>query len=164
MELTLVIIKHDAIERNIYPDIMKRFADKGFQLIKCEFIMPTEDKIKTHYKDLVSHPKFKIICERFLAGPVMVIIYKGMNAISSVRKMIGATDPSKADRGTIRGDYGLCVERNVIHASDSESAFLHEAGLWFGISYNKNYDEKSLSWQSDLFKWSNWTSEDENRS
>jgi nucleoside-diphosphate kinase len=149
MELTLIIIKHDAIQRGLVGKIITRFEERGFQIIANKMVHLTKEKAEAHYSELKDHPFYKTIIERFSSGPGQVIVLAGKNAVAAVRKMIGATDPQKADLGSIRGDFGLSVERNIIHASDSNDNVLREISIWLKA-------EDLIYWHKEDLNWSNY--------
>ena len=128
---TLVIIKPDAVARGLIGEITSRFEKRGLFLCQTKVCKPTQSILQEHYKDLVTKPYFQDIIKSMTSGPVVVQVWYGMNAISIVRKMLGATDPQDAEPGTIRGDYAIHIGKNVCHASDSSVSANKEIKLWF---------------------------------
>lgn len=119
MERTLVILKPSAIARNLIGIIIKRFEQKGLTVAGIKMVKLTETLLREHYSHLKDKPFFNSILNSMMALPVIVICLEGINAVEVVRQMIGATNPTKAAAGTIRGDYGMSSRENIVHASDS---------------------------------------------
>ena len=119
MEQTLVFIKPDGIEKKMVGAIITRFEKKGFTLKALKKIQLNEQILKEHYAHLVDKPFYPEIVKFMKRTPVVVMIWAGENAIDEVRRIIGSTDPKKANLGTIRGDLALAVDENLIHGSDS---------------------------------------------
>ncbi len=130
MQCTLVIIKPDAVARGLVGKITTRFEERGLQLIACNMLRATEDTLRQHYHHLETSPYFPQILQSMTAGPVVTQVWYGLNAVAIVRAMLGATDPQTALPGTIRGDYGLHIGRNLCHASDSAENANMEIALW----------------------------------
>lgn len=149
MEITFVIIKHDAIQRGLVGKIITRFEDRGFQVVANKMIALTKEKAEIHYDALKDHPFYSTIISRFTSGPGQALVLVGKNAVRVVRKMIGSTNPQDAELGTIRGDFGLSVERNIIHASDSQENAVHEIGIWLK-------SEDIIGWNKDDVSWANY--------
>ncbi len=130
-ERTLVLIKPDGIRRRLTGEIIRRLESKGLNIIGAKFMLLSEEKAKKHYEVHKDKPFFKDLVGYITSGPIMAIVLEGKNAISVVRILTGATDGSKAAPGTIRGDYSISIDRNIIHASDSEESFKHEFPIFF---------------------------------
>lgn len=139
MEQTLVILKPDAVLRGLTGEITARFERKGLQLVGLQMTEATIDKLERHYAEYygyhidevpVKAQIFPLICRSMRAGPIIVQIWEGDNAVSVVRRMIGATDPSVAMPGTIRGDYAMSIGKNIIHASASVEDAQMEKEIW----------------------------------
>jgi nucleoside-diphosphate kinase len=123
MEQTLVIIKPSAIERGLVGEIITRFQRKGLLIAGMKMMTLGEDILREHYAHLVDRPFFPWILDSMIATPVIVMCLKGKDAVEVVRTMTGATNGRKAAPGTIRGDFSLSSQENIVHASDSvESA------------------------------------------
>ena len=131
IERTLVLIKPDRIRRRLTGEIIRRLESKGLNIIGAKFMLLSEEKAKKHYEVHKDKPFFKDLVGYITSGPIMAIVLEGKNAISVVRILTGATDGSKAAPGTIRGAYSISIDRNIIHASDSEEAFNHEFPIFF---------------------------------
>ena len=123
MERTLIILKPDCMKANLAGAVLDRFAKNELRIVACKMMQLTEALLKDHYAHLASKPFFPEIVNFMSSTPVMVLILEGNKAIDRVRDILGPTDSTKADKGTIRGDMGQNVMLNIAHASDSlESA------------------------------------------
>lgn len=119
---------------------MSRFERRGYQLLACQLLIPSRDLLQQHYSDLSEKPFFSGLVEFMSSGPVLAMVFQGKDAVKTGRRMLGETDPLKSQPGTVRGDYGIDVGRNVCHGSDSVESAEREIKLWFpqGVcSYNK---------------------------
>ena len=119
LEQTLSIIKPDAVERNLDKDIKEIFINKGFNIAKEKKIQVTKAEAEQFYKVHETKPFYKDLCEYLSSGPVVVMILEKDNAIAANRELMGATDPKKANEGTIRKKYGISIDKNSVHGSDS---------------------------------------------
>jgi nucleoside-diphosphate kinase len=131
MEKTLVIIKPCTIQRGLTGEIIQRFERKGLQLCGIKMMQLTEDLLLEHYAHLVQKPFFKRIKDSMMATPVIVCCLKGVDAIRIVRAMAGVTNGRDAAPGTIRGDYSMSVQENIIHTSDSPETAAIELKRFF---------------------------------
>ena len=131
MERTLIILKPDSLKRKLVGEIISRFENKGFNIVKMQLVNATEELIKEHYREHVKKPFFDELMSYFLSGPVIVMIIEGHNAVAITRKMIGSTKAIDAQPGTIRGDYAYDETANLVHASDSVASVIREEALWF---------------------------------
>ena len=116
---TLSIIKPDAVERNLENEIKKIFKSDGFKIIKDKKIKITKSEAENFYKVHQTKPFYDRLCNYLSSGPITVIILEGDNAIKENRRIMGATDPIKAEDGTIRKKYGISIDKNSVHGSDS---------------------------------------------
>lgn len=131
VEKTFIMIKPDGVKRNLIGEIIQRFEKKGFKLIAAKFMQIPEELAKSHYAEHADKPFFHELVEFITSGPVLAMVWEGENIIKISRQMIGATDPAEAQMGTIRGDYGVIVSKNIIHGSDSEHSAEREIHLFF---------------------------------
>ena len=140
MERTLILIKPDAIQRQLVGTILQRFENKGMKIAGLKMMQMTEDMAKEHYKDLVDKPFFPSLSEFMTSHPIIAIAIEGAGAVGICRKMTGATFGMKAEPGTIRGDYGVSTSYNLIHSSEDKSAAERELKIFFKeedfFSYN----------------------------
>tara|TARA_B100000965_G_scaffold23868_1_gene17916 strand:- start:177 stop:587 length:411 start_codon:yes stop_codon:yes gene_type:complete len=119
LEQTLSIIKPDAVERNLAEEIKNEFKKNGFEIKNEKKIQLAKSDAEQFYKVHETKPFYKDLCEYLSSGPVVVMILEKDNAIASNRELMGATDPKKANEGTIRKKYGISIDKNSVHGSDS---------------------------------------------
>lgn len=131
MERTLAIIKPDAFKRGIGGDILKRIEASGLTLRALRLTHLTRAQVEQFYEVHRSKPFFGSLCEYMSSGPVIIAVLQGDNAIARWRALMGATDPGKADPGTIRKDFGVDVERNAVHGSDAPETAAQEIAFLF---------------------------------
>ncbi|NPV71386.1 MAG: nucleoside-diphosphate kinase [Firmicutes bacterium] len=131
MERTLIIIKPDGVERGLIGEVVSRFERAGLKVVAMRMLRMTGDLAGRHYHVHAAKPFYAGLVEYITSGPVVAMVCEGPRAVESARALIGATDPRKAAPGTIRGDLGADVQRNLVHASDSASSAEFEIGLFF---------------------------------
>ncbi|KAM6957692.1 nucleoside diphosphate kinase B-like [Aplochiton taeniatus] len=130
-ERTFVAIKPDGIQRGLCGEIIKRFEHKGYRLVAAKFLQASEDHMKQHYLDLKDKPFYAGLCKYMSSGPLLAMVWEGMNVVKGGRMMLGETNPADSKPGTIRGDFSIQLGRNIIHGSDTEENAKMEIGLWF---------------------------------
>ena len=132
---TLVLIKPDGVARNLTGEIVSRIEAKGYQLVDIRMVQPDRDLLRAHYAEHEGKPFFDPLVTFMESGPVVAVRVTGNRVIEGIRSLCGATDPTVAAPGTIRGDlgrdWGLAVQQNLIHASDSPETAERELALWF---------------------------------
>jgi len=131
LEKTFVMIKPDAVKRKLVGEIIKRIEDKGLELIKIEKTQLTSEQAKQHYAIHENKDFFEDLIKFIISGPVVLLVVKGQNSVQAIRQLIGATDPLKAVPGSIRGDFGLSIQENIIHGSDSFENAKKEINFFF---------------------------------
>ena len=131
IQKSFVMMKPDAVQRRLMGKILSRFEDKGLQIVAVKLIQIDEELAKTHYGEHAEKPFFPGLVEYITSSPALAMVIEGEEAITTIRKLVGATNPLEADLGTIRGDYGMDTGRNIIHASDSPASAEREIGLFF---------------------------------
>ena len=119
IEQTLSIIKPDAVERNLQDQIKQEFINKGFEIIKEKKIHISKEEAESFYKVHESKPFYKDLCAYLSSGPIVVMILQRQNAVMENRKLMGATNPADAEEGTLRKKYGISIDKNSVHGSDS---------------------------------------------
>ena len=134
LERTLSIIKPDAVERNLTENIKQYFVNNKLRIVKEKKIQVTKDEAAEFYKVHQTKPFYDRLCNYLSSGPITVIILEGVNAIKENRRIMGATDPIKAEDGTIRKKYGISIDKNSVHGSDSIENAKKEIEFFF-----KNY-------------------------
>jgi len=150
METTLIILKPDAVQRGLMGRILSRFEDKGLQVVGCKLTQITPDLAATHYAAHKERPFYAGLVKFMTSSPVLVLAIRGNNAITIARGMMGATFGSKANPGTIRGDFGVSNSFNLIHGSDSPEAAEMELGLFFKAGEVVNWPRNGDAWIYDL--------------
>merc|ERR1712183_534618 len=145
-ERTFIMLKPDAVHRGLIGDIIKRFEQKGFKLVAMKMMHASEDLLKQHYADLSSKPFFPGLVKYMASGPVVPMVWEGLNVVKTGRKILGATNPADSDPGTIRGDYCIQVGRNICHGSDSVESAQKEINLWFKEDEVSKYTSCTSGW------------------
>ncbi|MEL6222110.1 MAG: nucleoside-diphosphate kinase [Cyanobacteria bacterium J06627_8] len=146
MERTFIAIKPDGVQRGLVGEIIQRFEKKGFTLVGLKAMKVSRELAETHYGEHKERPFFPGLVDFITSGPVVAMVWEGEGVIASARKMIGATKPLESNPGTIRGDYGVTVGRNIIHGSDAPDTAEREIKLWFR-------DDELTSWDPTLTTW-----------
>ncbi|XP_070339099.1 uncharacterized protein [Equus asinus] len=145
-ERTFIAIKPDGVQRSLVGEIIKRFEQKGFRLVAMKFMRASEDLLKEHYNDLKDRPFFAGLVKYMHSGPVVVMVWEGLNVVKTGRVMLGETNPADSKPGTIRGDFCIQVGRNIIHGSDSVESAEKEIALWFQPEELVDYKSCAQSW------------------
>jgi nucleoside-diphosphate kinase len=131
MDRSFVMIKPDGVQRGLVGEIVSRLEKKGLKLVAARFEKLPEARVTEQYKEHLSKPFFPGLKQYIMGGPCFLMVWEGRNVVSIVRKVIGATNPQEATPGTIRGDFGIDIGRNVIHASDSQESADREIAIHF---------------------------------
>lgn len=146
MERTFIAIKPDGVQRKLISEILGRFEKKGFKLIGLKFMNVSRELAEQHYAVHKERPFFPALVEFITSGPVVAIVLEGDGVVASGRKIIGATNPLNSEPGTIRGDFGANIGRNLIHGSDAIETAQTEIALWFK-------DEELVTWTPTMTSW-----------
>jgi len=139
VEKSLVLVKPDAVPRGLTGAIISRLEGKGLKLVALRMLHMDRALAQRHYAVHKSKPFFTRLVDYITSGPIVAMAFAGDNAVEVIRKTIGATDPAKAEKGTIRGDFGLDIERNSVHGSDSPQTAAEEVKLFFTEKEIFNY-------------------------
>ena len=131
MERTLIIVKPDAVQRGLTGEVIRRFEARGLRIVGMKVMQVSRELAEKHYAVHQGKPFFNGLVDYIVSSPVVVIALEGTNAIEAARGTIGATNPAKAGAGTIRGDFGLEIGRNLVHGSDSPENGLIEIANFF---------------------------------
>ncbi len=135
LERTLVLVKPDGVRRGLTGEVIRRIEAKGYTLVALELRTATPELLAGHYAEHLGKAFYEPLVEFMLSGPVVAMVVEGQRCIEGFRALAGATDPSVALPGTIRGDlgrdWGLAVQQNIVHGSDSPESAAREIGLWF---------------------------------
>jgi nucleoside-diphosphate kinase len=146
VERTLIIAKPDAVQRGLIGEIIRRFENRGLRLVGMKFFQMSRKLASRHYAIHQGKPFYESLLDYITSAPVVVMVWEGKDAITIARNTVGATRPVEAAAGTIRGDLGLEVGRNLVHGSDSVENGEKEVSLFF--SANELY-----SWTRDTDRW-----------
>lgn len=136
IEQTLILVKPDGVRRNLVGEVIARVERKGYLIKDCRMVTPTRELLAQHYAEHEGKPFYEPLLEFMLSGPIVAIIAEGNRVIEGFRSLAGATDPTVAAPGTIRGDLardqGTKVVQNIVHGSDSPESAVREISIWFG--------------------------------
>lgn len=146
MERTFLAIKPDGVQRKLIGEIIRRFETKGFTLVGLKFMSVSRELAEQHYGVHRERPFFGSLVDFITSGPVVAMVWEGDGVIAAARKVIGATNPLTAEPGTIRGDFGANIGRNLIHGSDAPETAQSEIALWFK-------EEELVNWQPTILSW-----------
>jgi nucleoside-diphosphate kinase len=146
VERTLIIVKPDAVQRGLTGEIVRRFENRGLRIVGMKFIHMSRELAGRHYAIHLGKPFYEGLINYITSAPVVVIVLEGTQAVTIARNTIGATRPSEAAAGTIRGDLGLEVGRNLVHGSDSVENAEKEVSLFFS-------PEELVDWARDTDRW-----------
>lgn len=146
MERTFIMIKPDGVQRNLIGDIVSRFETKGFTLVGMKLMQVSRELAEQHYGVHKERPFFGSLVDFIISAPVVAMVWEGDGVVASARKLIGATNPLEAEPGTIRGDFGVSIGRNIIHGSDATETAQSEIALWFK-------EEELASWTPTITPW-----------
>ncbi|MFC7072294.1 nucleoside-diphosphate kinase [Halovenus rubra] len=141
-ERTFVMVKPDGVQRGLIGDVISRFEDRGLKLVAAKFKQIDRDLAEEHYGEHEDKPFFDGLVDFITSGPVMAMVWEGQDAVRQVRGMMGETDPAESAPGTIRGDLGLDLGRNVIHGSDHEDPGSNEREIELFFD-----DEELVDWE-----------------
>jgi nucleoside-diphosphate kinase len=146
MQQTLLLLKPDAVQRRLVGTIIERFERKGLRLVGLKFIRADRTLAENHYAVHKGKPFYESLLQFLTSGPTVAMVWEGREAVAVCRNLIGATDGVKASPGTIRGDYALTVQNNLIHGSDSPENAAAEITLWFTKNELVSFTSTDASW------------------
>ena len=139
MQQTLILLKPDCVHRRLVGAITQRFEQKGLRLAALKLVKPSRDLAAKHYAVHQGKPFYNSLLDFLTSGPTVAMVWEGREAVAVAREMMGKTDGTKSPPGTVRGDYGISVQNNLIHGSDSPENAAAEIKLWFK-------DEELVAW------------------
>lgn len=145
-EQTFVLIKPDGVQRGLVGEIISRFEKKGIKIVAMKFLQVSRDLAEKHYGVHKGKPFFEPTVRYIISSPVVAMVLEGENVIQMIRSMMGKTNPSEAAPGTIRGDFGQFIGRNIIHGSDGPDTASFEIDLWFRPEERVSYSRIDESW------------------
>ena len=146
MERTFLMVKPDGVQRNLVGEVIKRLETKGFTLVGLKLMSVSRELAEKHYDVHKERPFFNSLVDFIISSPVVAMVWEGEGVVASARKIIGATNPLAAEPGTIRGDYGVSIGRNLIHGSDAIETAQREIALWFK-------EDELVSWENTMKPW-----------
>ena len=146
MEQTLVLVKPDGVQRGLSGEVISRLEKRGLKLAALKLMQVSDALAREHYGEHVERPFFPGLVSFITSGPIVAMVWEGENAISLVRKTMGTTNPVDADPGTIRGDLGVNIGRNIVHGSDGPESAPREIGLFFRPEEILSYERSSDPW------------------
>ena len=145
MERTFVAIKPDGVQRGLIGEVISRLERRGLKLVAIRLMQVDEDLAGRHYAEHVDRPFFSSLVSFITSGPIVAMIWEANNAVALARQTMGSTNPGEAAPGTIRGDFGIDIGRNIVHGSDGPESAEREIGLFFGsgdaLDYTRSTDE-----------------------
>lgn len=146
MEKSFIMVKPDGVQRGLVGTIIKRFEKKGYKMSAIRMLNATEEMLKDHYKDLSEKPFFNSLIKQMQKGPVVAMVWEGVEIVKQGRKLIGETNPLESPVGTIRGEFCLETGRNLIHGSDSVASANREINIWFKPEDLVQWNHHSKEW------------------
>jgi nucleoside-diphosphate kinase len=146
VERTFIAIKPDGVQRGLVGEIIRRFENKGFTLVGLKQLQVSRELAESHYDVHRERPFFGGLVDFITSGPVVAMVWEGDGVVASARQIIGATNPLTSAPGTIRGDFGVNIGRNLIHGSDAVETAQREIALWFK-------DDELVSWTPTISTW-----------
>lgn len=146
MEKTFLMVKPDGVQRGLIGEVVRRFENKGFQLIGCKLMQVSRELAEKHYAEHAQKPFFEELVSFITSGPVFAMVWQGDQIIAISRKMIGKTNALEAEPGTIRGDFAVHTGNNIIHGSDSPESAEREIALFFRPEELIAYERSIQPW------------------
>ena len=148
MERTFVMVKPDGVQRGLIGEIIGRLERRGIKLVALKLMQISSQLAAEHYQEHMGKPFFDRLIDFITSGPVAAMVLEGENVVAMVRTMMGVTDPQGAAPGTIRGDYGVSIDKNIIHGSDSPLSATREIDLFFSSEETIDYSRDIEGWVS----------------
>lgn len=146
MERTFVMVKPDGVQRGLVAQVIAAIEQKGYKLAAIKMLKLSPEMASRHYAEHVGKPFYQGLVEFITSGPVVAMVWEGSDVVKGVRTVMGATNPLEALPGTIRGSFGLSIQHNIVHGSDSEASADREISLYFAPS-------EIIEYERDLDKW-----------
>ena len=146
MQQTLILLKPDCVQRRLVGAITQRFEQKGLRLAALKLVHPSRELAEKHYAIHKGKPFYESLLQFLTGGPTVAMVWEGREAVSVARTLIGATDGTKAPPATIRGDFALSVQNNLVHGSDSPENAAAEVALWFKPEELVRYQPVDNAW------------------
>jgi nucleoside-diphosphate kinase len=146
MQQTLILLKPDAVHRRLVGEVIGRFERKGLRLAAMKLIKCARDLAEKHYAVHKGKPFYESLLSFLTSGPTVAMVWEGREAVSACRVVMGLTDGAKSPPGTIRGDFGLSIQNNLVHGSDSPENAAAEIALWFKTEELVSYTPTDAAW------------------
>ena len=146
MQQTLILLKPDAVQRRLVGEITRRFETKGLRLVGLKLVVASRDLAEKHYAVHKGKPFYESLLSFLTSGPTVAMVWEGREAVAACRNLMGVTDGVKAGPGTIRGDFALSVQNNLVHGSDSPENAAVEIALWFQPAELAGYTTTDAAW------------------
>ena len=146
METTLVLLKPDAVQRGLVGEVTARLERTGLKIVGMKLMQVSPELAERHYGEHVGKPFFDALVSFITSGPIVAIALGGPNAVAVVRKTMGATNPAESPAGTVRGDFGIDIGRNLVHGSDSAESAERELALFFDDGELLRYSRATDGW------------------
>jgi nucleoside-diphosphate kinase len=146
MQRTLILLKPDCVQRRLVGTLLQRFEQKGLRIAAMKLVQASKSLAEKHYADHKGKPFYEPLLQFLTSGPTVAMVLEGREAVTVARSMMGVTDGAKALPGTIRGDFGISVQNNLIHGSDSPENAAKEIALWFGHEDFVDYKPADGAW------------------
>ena len=146
MQQTLILLKPDAVQRRLVGTLIQRFEQKGLRLVGLKLVHPSRSLAERHYAVHQGKPFYESLLKFLTGGPTVALVWEGREAVAVARTLIGPTDGTKAQPATIRGDFALSVQNNLVHGSDSAENAALEIALWFTPEELVNYASADATW------------------
>lgn len=146
MQRSLILFKPDCVHRRLVGTVLQRFEQKGLRLVGLKLVQASRALAEKHYAVHQGKPFYESLLSFLTSGPTLALVWEGREAVTVARNLIGATDGAKAAPGTIRGDYGISVQNNLIHGSDSPENAAAEIALWFRPDELVDYKPVDQAW------------------
>lgn len=146
MQRTLILLKPDAVQRRLVGDIIGRFERKGLRLVGLKLVAATRELAEKHYAVHKGKPFYESLLSFLTSGPTVALVWEGREAVTVGRNLMGVTDGAKAPPGTVRGDYALSVQNNLVHGSDSAENAAIEIALWFKDEELVSFTATDANW------------------
>ena len=146
IERTFTIIKPGALQRRLVGEIISRFESKGFRILAMKTMKISLETAEKHYSEHIGKDFYESLLKYMISDPAIVMVLERENAVTSLRKLAGATNPDSAEPGTIRGDYGVTTKKNIVHASDSIDSAVREIAIFFRPDEIISYHDSLKEW------------------
>jgi nucleoside-diphosphate kinase len=146
MQRTLILLKPDAVQRRLIGTLIQRFEHKGLRLVGMKLVQASRDLAEKHYAVHKGKPFYESLLKFLAAGPTVALVWEGREAVAVARTLMGPTDGTKAPPATIRGDFAISVQNNLVHGSDSAENAALEIALWFKAEELVNYTMVDAAW------------------